>query len=155
MTPGRCSRAVRAALFAAACVLLAALGHVLMSGTPLPWWGVLAASAGTAAAAWPLTARERSLPVVTGASVAVQALLHTVFTLAQSVARPSSAPPNGVSFARQWAEFLTCGLGPDDPLSVQDALRIVEAAGLGGKVSQPPPAPPSPTRTPRTWPTER
>ena len=33
MTAGWCSRTVRAAVFAAVCVLLAALGHVLMSGS--------------------------------------------------------------------------------------------------------------------------
>ncbi|WP_030213379.1 hypothetical protein [Streptomyces bikiniensis] len=97
MSPGRCSRAVRAALFAVACVLLAAVGHVLMSGAALPWWGVLSAFAGTVAAAWPLTARERSLPAVTGVSVAVQALLHTVFALTQPNTRPPLPTGHGTT----------------------------------------------------------
>ena len=33
MTAGWCSRTVRAVVFAAVCVLLAALGHVMMSGS--------------------------------------------------------------------------------------------------------------------------
>ncbi|MFI9121136.1 hypothetical protein ACIGW0_17290 [Streptomyces bikiniensis] len=97
MSPGRCSRAVRAALFAVACVLLAAVGHVLMSGAALPWWGVLSAFAGTVAAAWPLTARERSLPAVTGVSVAVQALVHTVFALTQPNTRPPLPTGHGTT----------------------------------------------------------
>ncbi|MEW2485535.1 hypothetical protein [Streptomyces sp. NPDC048411] len=137
MKPGHCSRAVRAAMFAAVCVLLAAVGHVLMSGTTVPWWALLPAFAGTAAAAWALAGRERGLLTVTAATVAVQAVLHSLFSLAQSVVQPSL--PAGDSFARQWAAHLTCGLGSEGELSAEEALRIVENAGLGRLVSQPPP----------------
>lgn len=40
MTAGRCSRTLRAAVFAVVCVLLAALGHVLMSGSEVPAWAL-------------------------------------------------------------------------------------------------------------------
>ncbi|MGW1377476.1 hypothetical protein ACWD6P_24840 [Streptomyces sp. NPDC002446] len=92
MTPGRGCRAVRAAIFAAACVLLAALGHHLMSGTAVPWWAMAAAFAATAAAAWVLAARERGVLVVTSAAVAAQAALHYGFSLAQ-------APPGAAETA--------------------------------------------------------
>ena len=59
MTAGRGVRAVRAAVFAAVCVLLAALGHVLMSRTAVPWWALAAGAAVTGAAAWCLAERER------------------------------------------------------------------------------------------------
>ncbi|WP_030154176.1 hypothetical protein [Streptomyces sp. NRRL S-244] len=93
MTPGRCCRAFRAALFAAICVLLASLGHLLMSGTTVPWWAMAAAVAATGAVAWFLAGRERGLLAVTSATVAVQAALHTGFSLAQAAARPSMDRP--------------------------------------------------------------
>ncbi|MFJ8160151.1 hypothetical protein ACIRBY_04385 [Streptomyces sp. NPDC096136] len=117
MTPGHCLRAVRAAMFAAVCVLLAAVGHVLMSGTDVPWWAVSAAFAGTAAAAWCLARRERGPLTVIGATVAVQAVLHSGFSLAQSVLHPPL--PSGTPFARRWAAYLMCadaaGAAPSAP----------------------------------------
>ncbi|MFI2739823.1 hypothetical protein [Streptomyces sp. NPDC018711] len=92
MTPGRCSRAVRAALFAAVCVLLAAIGHVLMSGRAMPGGTLGAAFAGTAVAAWVLGGRERGLLAVTSAAVAFQSALHLLFSRSQtSVAAPTAA----------------------------------------------------------------
>ncbi|MFJ6355128.1 hypothetical protein ACWGI1_27775 [Streptomyces sp. NPDC054835] len=84
MTPGRLARAVRAALFAAVCVLLAATGHILMSGRPVAGWVLGAAFAATAAAAWAVGGRERGLCAVTTAAVAVQSVLHSAFSWAQS-----------------------------------------------------------------------
>ncbi|MEW2413049.1 hypothetical protein AB0953_04900 [Streptomyces sp. NPDC046866] len=141
MTPGRCSRAVRAALFAAVCVLLASLGHVTMSGVPVPWWAVATALPCLAAAAWFPADRERGLLAVTTATVAVQAALHAAFSLVQSLAHP--ALPTGTSFARQWARYLTCGDTSAAALSPREALRVVADAGLTGVVDQPPPGTPA------------
>ncbi|WP_416970010.1 hypothetical protein [Streptomyces sp. 4F14] len=74
-------------MFAAVCVLLAALGHVLMSGAGLPLWALGGAFAGTAAAGCALAGRERGLPAVVGGVVAVQAVLHQSFSAVQ---RPAS-----------------------------------------------------------------
>lgn len=98
MTQGRCCRAVRAAMFAATCVLLASLAHILMTGTAVPWWALAAASVTTGALAWILAERERGLVTVTSATVAVQAALHTAFSLAQAAARPPA--PGGSSLHR-------------------------------------------------------
>ncbi|MFG2981146.1 hypothetical protein ACGFYQ_07770 [Streptomyces sp. NPDC048258] len=92
MTPGHLFRAVRAAMFAAVCVLLTATGHILMSGTAVPWWALSAAFAATAATAWALADRERGPLAVTAAAVAVQAALHAGFSLAQSLAPPPLPP---------------------------------------------------------------
>ncbi|MFE4689749.1 hypothetical protein ACFRH6_06795 [Streptomyces sp. NPDC056749] len=135
MKPGRCSRAARAALFAAVCVLLAATGHVLMSGAPVSGRVLSAALAGTTAAAWVLAGRERGLLAVTAAAVAAQTALHAGFTYVQSLAQP---PPPMESFARQWAEKLLCGDGAT-VLSERDAVAIVTDAGLGSVISRPPP----------------
>ncbi|MFB6479718.1 hypothetical protein ACFCXF_04950 [Streptomyces virginiae] len=82
-------------MFAALCVLLAATGHLLMSGVPVPWWALAVAFPGTAATAWALAGRERGLLAVTTAAVAVQAVLHTGFTLAQSLVGPAAPTGSG------------------------------------------------------------
>ncbi|MFD6276061.1 hypothetical protein ACFWFI_10910 [Streptomyces sp. NPDC060209] len=123
---------MRAALFAVVCVLLAATGHVLMSGTPVSGRAMSAAFASTVAAAWVLAGRERGLLAVTSAAVVAQTALHAGFTFAQ----PPPAPP--VSFARQWAEKLLCGDGAS-LLSEREAVAIVTDAGLGNLISRPPP----------------
>ncbi|WP_234362143.1 hypothetical protein [Streptomyces sp. IMTB 1903] len=104
MEPVRCLRALRAAMFAALCVLLAAVGHLLMSGAAVPWWALSVGFAAAAGTAWSLADRERGILAVTGAAVAVQAVLHCGFSLAQSLARPPaepalSAPPTGTAGA--------------------------------------------------------
>ncbi|WP_405845065.1 hypothetical protein [Streptomyces sp. NBC_01518] len=83
MTAGWCARTVRAAMFAAVCVLLAALAHVLMSGRHVPAWALAAGLAATGAAAWSLAGRERGLPLIVTLVVATQAALHSAFSLAQ------------------------------------------------------------------------
>ncbi|MFB7451194.1 hypothetical protein [Streptomyces sp. NPDC056194] len=91
MTPGRCSRGVRAAMFAAVCVLLAATGHILMSGRGVPAWTLSLAFAATVAVTWVLASRERGLLAVTAASVVVQSTLHTAFSWSQPT-KPMSMP---------------------------------------------------------------
>ncbi|MFB7235080.1 hypothetical protein ACFCXK_09950 [Streptomyces sp. NPDC056269] len=90
MTPGRCSRGVRAAMFAAVCVLLAATGHILMSGQGVPAWTLAVAFAATVSATWCLSGRERGLLAVTTASVVVQSALHTAFSWSQTTAVPAA-----------------------------------------------------------------
>ncbi|MFG3012961.1 hypothetical protein ACGFZB_21325 [Streptomyces cinerochromogenes] len=88
MTAGWGMRAVRAAVFAAVCVALAALGHVLMSGRDVPAWALAAGLAATGGAGWCLTGRERGPALIVPLVAAAQAVLHAAFTLAQ-------APPVG------------------------------------------------------------
>ncbi|MFD7490870.1 hypothetical protein ACFV8T_00340 [Streptomyces sp. NPDC059832] len=80
-------------MFAAVCVLLAATGHILMSGQGVPAWTLLLAFAVTVAVAWALAGRERGLLAVTAMSVVVQSALHAVFSWSQSAAVAVSAPP--------------------------------------------------------------
>ncbi|MFF2206289.1 hypothetical protein [Streptomyces sp. NPDC058145] len=107
MTTGWCSRTVRAAVFAAVCVLLAALGHIVMSGTAVPWWALAAGAVATGGTAWRLSDRERGPLLVVSITVAAQAVLHSSFALAQAVVLP--APSGGASLARQWLTYLLCG----------------------------------------------
>jgi hypothetical protein len=76
-------RSLRAAVFAAVCVLLAAAGHGLATGaTPLLW----ADGAGFLVVfgmGWLLGGRERTLPGIGAAMLATQAGLHLGFDLAR------------------------------------------------------------------------
>ncbi|HLL37790.1 MAG TPA: hypothetical protein VK545_28705 [Streptomyces sp.] len=84
MTAGWGARTVRAAVFAAVCVLLAALGHVLMSGRHAPGWTLAGGLAVTGAVGWGLAGRERGLPLITAVVVTAQTALHSAFSYAQS-----------------------------------------------------------------------
>ncbi|MFE0092342.1 hypothetical protein [Streptomyces sp. NPDC058991] len=107
MTSGRCCRAVRAATFAATCVLLAAIGHVLMSGIHVPWWAVAGAFAAACGTGWVLTTCERGFLVVTSATVLTQGVLHSCFSLAQAALHPRL--PGSAPLGSQWVEYLLCG----------------------------------------------
>ncbi|MGW2650359.1 hypothetical protein ACWC2T_37035 [Streptomyces sp. NPDC001393] len=89
MTAGWCARTIRAAVFAALCVLLAALGHVLMSGSDVPGWALAAGVAVTGAVGWCLAGRERGPASIVTVVVAAQALLHEAFSSAQSASGAS------------------------------------------------------------------
>ncbi|MBD0745044.1 hypothetical protein [Streptomyces sp. CBMA152] len=91
MTAGDCCRTVRAAMFAALCVLLTAFGHALMSGAPVPWWALGCATVATGGTAWCLAGRERGFGQVVAVAVATQAVLHELFSVAQEAAGPSMA----------------------------------------------------------------
>ncbi|MFD6555423.1 hypothetical protein [Streptomyces sp. NPDC058398] len=91
MTAGWCTRMLRAVMFAAVCVVLAALGHVMMSGSPVAWWALAGAGTGTAGAGWCLAGRERGLPLVVSAVVLAQGVLHSMFSMAQSLAFAADA----------------------------------------------------------------
>ncbi|GGT14660.1 hypothetical protein [Streptomyces purpureus] len=135
MTAGWMCRAIRAAVFAAVCVLLAALGHSLMSGTPVPGWALVAGATAAGAVAWAVGGRERGRSAVVAVAVGAQAALHTAFSFAQASAQPATA--DGTSFAREWARHLLCGDMAAPPEA--EATRLVTAAGLGGHLHEPPP----------------
>ncbi|MFJ8003328.1 hypothetical protein [Streptomyces fagopyri] len=93
MTVGWCSRTVRAAVFAAVCVLLAALGHVMMSGGEVPPWVLGASAVVIGGTGWGLAGRERGLPLIVTAVMVTQAALHTAFSLARTSASATTDAP--------------------------------------------------------------
>ncbi|MFF0967828.1 hypothetical protein ACWDQO_17115 [Streptomyces sp. NPDC003703] len=123
MSVSRVSRLSRAAMFAAVCVVLAAAGHVLMSGSPLPWPVLALALLGTALAGWAFAGSERRRGTVVVLTLAVQTCLHVVFTLAQSAARGSAAPGTPSVSPQEWARHMLCG----DP-SPEVAARAYDLA---------------------------
>ncbi|MEU2132202.1 hypothetical protein [Streptomyces sp. NPDC018352] len=104
MEAGPVGRAMRAAMFAAVSVTLAATGHVLMSEAPIPFWVLASGFLALAVPGWWFAARERGPWLVTGLAVVTQGVLHNAFaavqsalgtaggTAAQTVAGASTAP---------------------------------------------------------------
>ncbi|MET7743393.1 hypothetical protein [Streptomyces sp. NPDC005385] len=92
MTVGGWCRTLRAGVFAAVCVVLAALGHAMMSGSAVPGWTMTAGAVATAGAGWFLAGRERGRTQIVAVVVAAQAVLHETFALAQSASTSTSAP---------------------------------------------------------------
>ncbi|UGY91030.1 hypothetical protein [Streptomyces gobiensis] len=87
--PRSLSRAIRAALFAAVCVVLAAAGHTAMSGHDTPLRTLLAALAVTGSVAWLGGHRRRGPMTIGGGLLAVQTALHLLF----AATRMPMAPP--------------------------------------------------------------
>ncbi|MEU9454391.1 hypothetical protein [Streptomyces sp. NPDC048277] len=110
MTAGWCARTIRSAVFAAVCVLLAALGHVMMSGSPVPVWALSAGMAVTAALGWSLSGRERGLPLVASAAVGAQTALHSGFSAAQVWTTRST--PMGAMHMDMAGDMASMHMGP-------------------------------------------
>ncbi|MEV7152907.1 hypothetical protein AB0O05_41175 [Streptomyces sp. NPDC093084] len=86
-------RLTRAAVFAAVCLTVTALGHALMSGDAETWRALGLAFPETFAGAWWLARRQRRAPAVVGATVLTQGLLHLLFNLVHVTAgRPAAGP---------------------------------------------------------------
>ncbi|MER6254062.1 hypothetical protein ABT224_22170 [Streptomyces sp. NPDC001584] len=84
-------RATRAAIFAAMCVALGAIGHSSMSGTDIPFFGLLSAFGVTCGFAWLAAGRRRGPVGITAAVLSVQGVLHLVFS-GSAAAKPFAAP---------------------------------------------------------------
>jgi hypothetical protein len=97
-------RSLRAAVFAALCVLLAAGGHALATGQAPPLWAEGAGLLAVFATGCALGGRERSLSGIGGAMLVAQAGLHLGF----EAARPRMAMNmHGMHMAHPAAHALT------------------------------------------------
>ncbi|WP_431040935.1 hypothetical protein ACQUSR_02920 [Streptomyces sp. P1-3] len=123
-------RLVRAALFAAVCVLLAAAGHAAASGHHIPLSALLATFAVTGVAAWLAGGRRRGVLAIGGGLLAVQGGLHLIFSggqravahaehaahaapvrhAAEYAAHHATRPPRAASLADS-AETAMCATG--------------------------------------------
>ena len=131
-------REVRAAVFAAVCVVVAIIGHDAFSPGGIPLW-LLAASAGILfVAVRPLTSRERGLPSILGAMATVQLGLHQAFATVQqhSATAATASATAGVTPATHKLPAL--GLwwcGPNAPAGIAKILTgyspsALHAAGI-------------------------
>jgi len=124
MTAGWCSRTLRAALFAAVCVLLAALGHAMMSGDDVPAWAAAAGGAVTGAVGWGLAGRERGLPLIVSAVVAAQTLRHSAFSLAQTGTGAAGIPSRDMGPTHMGSmDMGSMGMGPM-PMDAMDSMGM-------------------------------
>ncbi|AYG81659.1 hypothetical protein DWB77_03823 [Streptomyces hundungensis] len=122
-------RLLRAAVFAAVCVVLSAMGHVMAACASVPWWTLLAGFLGVFAVVTPLAGRERSLASIAGALAAGQLGLHTLFGIGQHTAAASGGGSAGDLPLIHFAAKLICGSGAAT-LTAADAQRIVTDAGI-------------------------
>ncbi|MFH9551024.1 hypothetical protein [Streptomyces sp. NPDC017435] len=113
-------RLLRAAVFAAVCVVLAAAGHTMASCATVPLWTVGAGFLGVLAVVAPLAGRERSLPGIAGLLAVGQSLLHTLFGLGQHSASVSASAARSVS-----ASVSTASSALSDATLVERATRLV------------------------------
>ncbi|MGW0879060.1 hypothetical protein [Streptomyces sp. NPDC002671] len=121
--PGAGLRILRAAVFAAVCVVLAAAGHVLASCARVPLWTLGAGFLGSLLLVAPLAGRARSLPGIAALLTLGQTVLHTLFGLGQHGAMAASgATPMGSMGSMN-------SMGPMNA-SLNDAALVERAARL-------------------------
>ncbi len=106
---GRDVRILRAAVFAAVCVVLAAGGHALGSCASIPLWALGAGFLTVLAIAVPLAGRERSLAGIAALLALGQTALHSLFGLAQhGTTATTTATASDASLVAQAARIV-CG----------------------------------------------
>ncbi|WP_121747933.1 hypothetical protein [Streptomyces sp. E2N166] len=113
-------RILRAAVFAAVCVVLAAAGHTLASCASVPLWSLGAGFLGAVVVAAPLAGRERSLPGIAVLLTVGQTALHTLFGLGQ----------HGATAVTAVTASGTTGASTGGPGALSDASLVQQAARL-------------------------
>ncbi|MFJ9726664.1 hypothetical protein ACIRP3_28280 [Streptomyces sp. NPDC101209] len=137
MTAGWCARTVRAAVFAAVCVLLAALAHEVMSGGRVPGWALAAGAAATGAAGWCLAGRERGPALIVPVVVGAQAVLHAAFSYARSAGEsgggaPDTMPGMHMSGGNSVASIGEMGTGGGNSLASMAGMDMGGHGSIGG-----------------------
>jgi hypothetical protein len=130
-------RLLRAAVFAAVCVALAAAGHEIASGRPVPVWSLVFGWLAVLAIAAPPAGRERSLPGIAALLGAGQLALHAVFSTGQmcgALAASSGTAASDHGVVAVAARLVCGGSGHGVALTPAAARRIVTEAGLGSAV---------------------
>ncbi|MGP4043463.1 hypothetical protein [Streptomyces sp. 2A115] len=134
-------RVLRAAVFTAACVVLAAAGHAITSCATVPVWTLGVGFLAVFAVAAPLARRECSLPGIAALLTVGQATLHILFGLGQhgmATTPTASATASGSVDASLMARAarLLCGasLAPLSPAQAQRILADarIDTGGTGG-----------------------
>ncbi|MFK0117300.1 hypothetical protein [Streptomyces sp. NPDC090994] len=123
-------RVLRAAVFAAVCVVLAGAGHTLASCAGVPLWSLGAGFLGVVVVAAPLAGRERSLPGIAALLAAGQTALHALFGLGQhgaAAADTTATAATADATLVQQAARLVCGTTAA-ALSPAQAQRILSDA---------------------------
>jgi hypothetical protein len=127
-------RILRAAVFAAVCVVLAAGGHILASCATVPLWTLGVGFLGAVLVAAPLAGRVRSLPGIAALLAAGQTVLHMLFGLGQQTAASGAMPMSSMTSTSdaslvERAARLVCGTTAA-AISPAQARRILADARL-------------------------
>ncbi|MES9520118.1 hypothetical protein [Streptomyces capoamus] len=147
--PGAGLRILRAAVFAAVCVALAAGGHALASCAGVPPWSLGAGFLGSLLLVAPLAGRARSLPGIAALLALGQTVLHTLFGLGQHQVTMAGMPmraADGVlsdSALVERATRLLCGSAPAS-VTPGHAFRLLLDARLIDRAGRPTAAPGAP-----------
>ncbi|MFI5813641.1 hypothetical protein ACIA7S_22060 [Streptomyces sp. NPDC051643] len=130
-------RILRAAVFAAVCVVLAAAGHGIASCTTVPLWTLGAGFLGVFAVAAPLAGRERALPGIAAVLAVGQTALHTLFGLGVSGSMATGSGSMTMTDASlvQRAAHIVCGTAAA-AISPAQAQKILADAGLDTGTTQ-------------------
>ncbi|MER5377647.1 hypothetical protein [Streptomyces sp. NPDC002553] len=131
-------RLLRAAMFAAVCVVLAAAGHTMASCATVPLWTLGAGFLGVLLVVAPLAGRERSLPGIAALLALGQTVLHALFGLGQHGTTAVASTSRTVSDAAlvEQAARLVCGstaaaITPSQALRILVEARVRPAGGAG------------------------
>jgi hypothetical protein len=122
-------REARAAVFAALCVLVGAVGHDAFSPTDVPVWALAASAAVLFVAIRPLTKRERGLPSILAAMAVVQLGLHQAFSSAQHHGGSMQMQMTAMAHADGLPPIGTWWCGPKAPAGMADMV-MYHAAGM-------------------------
>ncbi|MFJ9739363.1 hypothetical protein [Streptomyces sp. NPDC101166] len=135
--PGDDLRLLRAAMFAAVCVVLAAAGHTMASCATVPLWTLGAGFLGALLVVAPFAGRERSLPGIAALLAVGQTVLHSLFGLGQHATTAAASTPKALSDAAlvEQAARLVCGstaaaITPSQALRILTEARVRPAGGV-------------------------
>ncbi|MEU0677351.1 hypothetical protein ABZ330_31540 [Streptomyces sp. NPDC006172] len=131
-------RLLRAAMFAAVCVVLAAAGHTMASCATVPLWTLGAGFLGVLLVVAPFAGRQRSLPGIAALLAVGQTVLHALFGLGQHGTTAVASTSKTLSDAAlvEQATRLVCGstaaaLTPAQALRILVEARVRPAGGTG------------------------
>lgn len=122
-------RILRAAVFAAVCVVLAAAGHSLAACAAVPLWTLGAGFLGALVLVAPLTGRDRSLPGIAALLALGQTALHTLFGLAEQATTATASGAMSAASMRSMAASASAGTG--DQALVARAARLLCGSSAG------------------------
>lgn len=127
-------RLLRAAVFTAVCVVLAAAGHSMAVGHTVPVWSLALGWLAVFAVVAPLAGRERSLPGIAALLAVGQIALHAVFNAGQvCTTSTASGTSSGTAAADHGLMALAARLVCDGDglrLTPRSAREVVVRAGL-------------------------
>ncbi|MFI5883797.1 hypothetical protein [Streptomyces sp. NPDC051554] len=128
-------RVLRAAVFAAVCVVLAAAGHAIASCATVPLWTLGAGFLATFLVVAPLAGRARSLPGIVVPLAVGQTVLHTLFGLGQSAGTSTTGtlPASDATLVARAAHLL-CGttaaaISPAQAHQILTDARLLPTSG--------------------------